>query len=320
MAVPTPGIHHVSSIAGDPQRNLDFYAGVLGLRLVKLTVNYDDPGTYHLYYGNERGDPGSIVTFFPWGREAAAGRVGIGQVAVTSLSILPHAIGFWVGRLIARGVRYEGPHRRFDDQVLSFKDPDGNQVELVGHASAGGWPGWNGGQIPAESAIRGIHSVTLLEADLDPPARVLSTVLGFKPTRSDGTRFRFEALGDYAIIVDVRAAGEFWSGTMGPGTVHHVAFRAPTAGEQERTRDQVMHAGLAVTPVLDRKYFRSIYYREPGGVLFESATDEPGFVVDEPLEALGRGLQLPAWLEGDRPAIEHRLEPLHPPHQAGIHP
>jgi catechol 2,3-dioxygenase-like lactoylglutathione lyase family enzyme len=320
MEVPTAGIHHVSSIAGDPQRNLDFYAGVLGLRLVKLTVNYDDPGTYHLYYGNERGDPGSILTYFPWGREAASGRVGIGQVAVTSLSIIPRAIAYWVGRLIAKGVKYEGPLRRFDDQLLSFRDPDGNQIELVGHGSADTRQGWSDGPVPADSAIRGIHSVTLLEAGLDPVGHVLSTVLGFRQTQSDDTRFRFEAPGDSASIVDVRAAGEFWSGTMGPGTVHHVAFRARTAPEQERTRDEVMRSGLAVTPVLDRKYFRSIYFREPGGVLFESATDEPGFLADEPVEALGHGLQLPGWLEGDRPVIEQRLQPLHPPVQAGIQP
>ena len=320
MAVPTAGIHHVSSIAGDPQRNVDFYAGVLGLRLVKLTVNYDDPGSYHLYYGDERGNPGSILTYFPWGREAAAGRVGLGQIAVTSLSIIPHAIAFWIGRLIARGVKYDGPHGRFDEQVLSFKDPDGNQIELVGHGSAENRRGWDGGPIPADSAIRGIHSVTLLEEDLDPPARVLSTVLGFTPTRSSDTRFRFEAAGDSANIVDVRAAGEFWSGTMGPGTVHHVAFRTGTELEQARTRDQVMHSGLAVTPTLDRKYFRSIYFREPGGVLFESATDQPGFTVDESLEALGSGLQLPPWLEGERAAIESRLETLYPPYQAGIQP
>jgi catechol 2,3-dioxygenase-like lactoylglutathione lyase family enzyme len=320
MPVATAGIHHVSSIAGDPQRNVDFYAGVLGLRLVKLTVNYDDPGSYHLYYGNERGDPGSILTFFPWGREAAPGRVGIGQVAITSLSIVPHAIAYWVGRLIAKGVKYAGPHRRFDDQLLSFGDPDGNQIELIAHESAATRPAWSDGPIPADSAIRGIHSVTLLEADLDPAAQVLSTVLGFRPTRSEETRFRFEAAGDSGNIVDVRAAGEFWGGTMGPGTVHHVAFRARSAEEQERTRDEVLRSGLGVTPVLDRKYFQSIYFREPGGVLFESATDEPGFLVDEPVESLGGGLQLPAWLMGDRPVIERRLEPLHPPHQAGIQP
>jgi glyoxalase family protein len=246
--------------------------------------------------------------------------VGIGQVTVTSLSIVPQAIAYWVGRLIAKGVTYEGPHRRFDDQLLSFKDPDGNQIELVGHASAENRQGWSDGPVPADSAIRGIHSVTLLEADLDPVAQVLGRVLGLRQTQSDAGRFRFEAPGDRANIVDVRAAGEFWSGTMGPGTVHHVAFRARSAGEQERNRDEVMRSGLGVTPVLDRKYFRSIYFREPGGVLFESATDEPGFLVDEPVEALGHGLQLPAWLEGDRPAIEGRLESLHPPSPTGIQP
>lgn len=313
----TAGIHHVSAIAGDPQRNLDFYAGTLGLRLVKLTVNYDDPGTYHFYYGNESGNPGSILTSFPWGKSAPAGRIGLGQVAVTSLSIMPAAIGFWIGRLIGQGIRYEGPSRRFADQVLAFKDPDGNQLELVAHASAEAAPGWAGGPIPLESSIRGIHSVTLLEDALEPTGQVLTGVLGFRPSGSEETRFRFEATGDVASVVDVRASGGFWSGAMGAGTVHHVAFRSATSETQELTRTQVLSAGLAVTPVLDRKYFQSVYFREPGGVLFESATEAPGFAVDEPLDRLGHALQLPAWLEAERPLIEQRLEPVVPPHEAG---
>lgn len=317
MPVSTPGIHHVSSIAGDPQRNVDFYAGILGLRLVKLTINYDDPGTYHLYYGNESGNPGSILTYFPWGRDAGVGRMGLGQVSVTSLSILPTAIAFWVGRLIAQGVRFEGPLRRFTDQVLAFKDPDGNQLELIGHASAEAGSGWGAGPVPWESSIRGIHSITLLEDELEPTAQVLTDVLGFRPTSSEDTRFRFQAGGDRANVVDVRAAGGFWSGAMGVGVVHHVAFRATTGEAHEQFRARVLSAGLAVTPVLDRKYFKSIYFREPGGVLFESATDTPGFTVDEPLDRLGGKLQLPGWLEAERPMIEQRLEPVVVPHQAG---
>jgi catechol 2,3-dioxygenase-like lactoylglutathione lyase family enzyme len=238
-------------------------------------------------------------------------------VSVTSLSILPTAIAFWVGRLIAHGVRYEGPSRRFTDQVLAFKDPDGNQLELVGHPSAEAGSGWGAGPVPMESSIRGIHSVTLLEDQLEPTAQVLTDILGFRPTGSEATRFRFQAGGDRASLVDVRAAGGFWSGAMGVGAVHHVAFRAASGEAQEQTRAQVLSAGLAVTPVLDRTYFKSIYFREPGGVLFESATEAPGFTVDEPLDRLGGKLQLPAWLEAERPAIEHRLEPVVAPYRAG---
>lgn len=319
MSEPTAGIHHVSTIAGDPQRNVDFYAGVLGLRLVKITINFDDPGTYHLYYGDESGNPGSLLTYFPWGSEAPAGRVGIGQIAVISLAIVPRAIAFWVGRLIATNVKHEGPFPRFGEQVLGFRDTDGNQVELVGTASAESRPGWKSGPIPAESSIRGIYGVTLLEGELEPAQRVLRDVLGFRQTKSEETRFRFEASGDLARVVDVRAAGGFWSGSEGRGTVHHVAFRAGDEERQLATRSAVLAAGLPATPVLDRKYFRSIYFREPGGVLFESATDGPGFAVDEPLEALGSGLQLPPWLEDQRPTIEHRLAPLHRPGRSGFH-
>ena len=320
MPVPTAGIHHVSSIAGDPQRNLDFYAGVLGLRLVKLTVNFDDPGHYHLYYGDGGGNPGSVLTYFPWGAQAAAGRAGVGQVAVTSLSIVPRAIAFWVGRLIAAGISYQGPEPRFQDQVLGFKDPDGNSIELVGHRSAEQQAGWTDGPVPAESCIRGIHSVTLLEEELGPTGQVLQDLLGFTPTRSDESRFRFESGGAIAGVVDVRAVGGFWNGTMGRGAVHHVAFRSKGGEHQRETREAALSAGIDVTPVLDRKYFQSIYYREPGGVLFETATDAPGFTVDEPLEALGSRLQLPAWLEGERPAIESRLARLYPPHRVRSQP
>ena len=318
MAEPTGGIHHVSTIAGDPQRNLDFYAGVLGLRLVKITVNFDDPGTYHLYYGDERGHPGSLLTFFLWGREAEPGRIGIGQISVVSLAIIPRAIAFWVGRLIAMNVKYEGPFSRFGEQVVSFRDPDDNQLELVGSAAAEGRPGRPGGPVPAESAIRGIHGVTLLEAELEPPQKVLSEVLGLRPTSSAENRFRFEAPGDLARVVDVRVAGGFWSGGEGRGTVHHVAFRAGDEEKQLATRAAVLAAGLPVTPVLDRKYFRSIYFREPGGVLFETATDGPGFAVDESPEELGSRLQLPSWLMDQRLTIERGLTPLHLPDRSII--
>lgn len=319
MPPATPGIHHVSTIAGDPQRNVDFYAGVLGLRLVKVTVNFDDPGTYHLYYGDESGNPGSLLTYFPWGSESPSGRVGVGQISVVSLAIVPRAIAFWVGRLIAMNVKYEGPFPRFGEQVLGFRDPDGNQVELVGVAGAESRAGRDSSSIPAESSIRAIHSVTLLESELEPAQRILGEVLGFRPTQSEEHRFRFEVPGSVASVVDVRVAGGFWRGSEGPGTVHHVAFRSEDEARQLETRASVLAAGLPVTPVLDRTYFHSIYFREPGGVLFESATDGPGFAIDESPAELGSSLQLPAWLADQRPVIEHRLQPLHLPGRGGFH-
>ncbi len=310
MSFPSAGIHHVTAIAGDPQRNLNFYAGVLGLRLVKLTVNYDDPGTYHFYYGDETGHPGSIVTFFPW-RDAPKGRSGVGQISILSLSILPEAIGYWVGRLIHYGVSYHGPERRWDETVLSFQDPDGMGLELVGHAGAEQRAGWSGGPVPAESAIRGVFGVTLLEHGLEPTGPILTDVLGFAATRSHETRFRYEAPGQGpGRVVDLRVAGGFWGGIMGVGTVHHVAYRVPDEPTQLQARSDILGAGLSATPVMDRRYFHSVYFREPGGVLFEIATDRPGFLVDEPMDALGTRLMLPAWLESTRPSLERQLPPI----------
>jgi glyoxalase family protein len=302
------GIHHVSSIVGDAQRNLGFYAGVLGLRLVKLTVNYDDPGTYHLYYGNGDGNPGSLVTFFPWGREGAPGRAGLGQVSVVSLSILPSAIAYWVGRLIGHGIPFERPSRRFDEQVLAFRDHDGLQIELVAHPSAEAVGGWAGGPVPPEASIRGVSGVTLLVDSLEPTGKVLTDALGFTPTKSEETRHRFEAGGSGpGNVVDVRSVGGFWEGSMGVGTVHHVAFRARDGDRQSEVRKAALSLGLSATKVLDRTYFQSVYFREPGGVLFECATDGPGFAVDEAPEHLGTSLALPSWLEPDRQAITGRL-------------
>lgn len=307
MSFPSSGIHHVTAIAGDPQRNLNFYAGVLGLRLVKLTVNYDDPGTYHFYYGDETGHPGSIVTFFPW-RDAPKGRSGVGQISILSLSILPEAIGYWVGRLIHYGISYQGPGRRWDETVLTFHDPDGMVLELVGHPGAEHQAGWSGGPVPAEAAIRGVFGVTLLEHGLEPTGPILTDVLGFGATRSGESRFRYEASGEGpGRVVDVHVAGGFWGGIMGVGTVHHVAYRVPDEPTQLQARSEILGAGMSATPVMDRRYFHSVYFREPGGVLFEIATDGPGFMIDEPMAALGTGLMLPAWLEPTRPSLERQL-------------
>lgn len=313
------GIHHVTAIASDPQRNLDFYVGLLGLRFVKRTVNFDDPHTYHFYFGDEVGTPGSIMTFFPWPR-AFHGRQGTGQVAVTSFAILPGAVGFWVERLLQHGVKYEGPRKRSDgsgEQVLAFKDHDGLLLELVAHESAEARPVWeHAAGIPREHAIRGFHSATLWEHQGDDTERLLVDVLGFRAVReANGTRRFAAGDGGPGTLVDVRTIGGFVSGQPGAGTVHHVAFRVTDDSAQLAVRSQVIQAGLQPTPVIDRDYFHSVYFREPGGVLFELATDQPGFAIDESRDKLGEKLKLPKQYEPHRAEIEAVLPPIHLPTQ-----
>ena len=310
------GIHHVTAIASDPQRNVDFYAGVLGLRLVKRTVNFDDPQTYHLYYGDEVGTPGSIMTFFPW-PGARRGRVGSGQVAVTSFAVVPGAIGFWLERLVRHGIKYQGPTKRGAgadaEQVISFVDPDGLMLEIVGHPGAESRPAWaDAPGIPREHAIHGFHGVTLWLDRSAASEKILTDTLGFRPVREDGSTRRFEAGdGGPGALVDVRTIGDFGRGVGGAGTVHHVAFRLPNDEAELEVRRQVTSAGLHPTPVIDRNYFHSVYFREPGGVLFELATNPPGFAIDEPVEHLGERLMLPPQYEPQRAEIEAVLPPIH---------
>ena len=303
------GIHHVTAIASEPQRNLDFYAGLLGLRLVKRTVNFDDPETYHFYFGDDVGNPGSIMTFFPW-PGAKRGRQGTGQVAVTSFAVLPGALAFWVERLVRHGVAFEGPTK----QVVSFKDHDGLMLEIVGHAGAQDRPAWAAPGIAREHAIHGFHRVTLWVEEGDDTERVLVDTLGFRAVSEDGSTRRYAAGdGGPGRIVDVRSVGGFLRGVGGAGTVHHVAWRVTDDREQLEMREQVTKAGLEATPVIDRHYFHSVYFREPGGVLFELATDPPGFGIDEPVERLGERLMLPVQYETHRAEIEAVLPPIHLP-------
>jgi glyoxalase family protein len=281
MSAVTTGIHHVTAIAGEPQRNVDFYVGLLGLRLVKKTVNFDDPGTYHLYYGDGDGSPGSIMTFFPW-PGAPQGRVGAGQLTVTSFSIPAASLGYWTERLVAAGEESR--------------------------------EGWAEGPAPAEHAVRGFHHVTLAVADPSRTGELMTETLGFRNTGEAEGRTRYEAGdGGPGSTVDVADGTGFPRGTMGVGTVHHVAFRVPDEETQLELREEVGALGYNVTPVLDRNYFRSIYFREPGGVLFEIATDPPGFAADEEPEHLGESLKLPPWLESRRDRLEDVLPPLHVP-------
>jgi catechol 2,3-dioxygenase-like lactoylglutathione lyase family enzyme len=319
MLVPS-GIHHVTAIASDPQRNIDFYAGVLGLRLIKRTVNFDDPTTYHFYFGDEIGRPGSLLTFFPW-PNARRGRQGAGQAAVASFAIVPGSVGFWLERLMRRGVEFEQPVTRFDgERVIALKDPDGLLLELVSHQRVAGQceaaPGsaGTGTQIPSAHAIRGLYSVTLWQDGHQQTEELLTGLLGFRLVREQGSIFRYTSDDSRpGSIVDIRLVPGLWPGVMGAGTVHHVAFRAADDAAQASVHDVLQSSGYNVTPVLDRDYFRSVYFREPGGVLFEIATDGPGFTVDEPADTLGSSLKLPPWLEARRFEIEALLPNIHLP-------
>lgn len=313
------GIHHVTAIAGEAQRNLDFYAGFLGLRFVKRTVNFDDPHTYHFYFGDEAGTPGSIITFFPW-PNARRGRQGTGQIAVTSFTILPSAIGFWLERLVRHNVAFEGPTRRWagagrQELVLAFKDHDGLMIQLVGHPAAEARPAWaHAAGIGVDQAIHGIHTVEMWEEHGDATERLLVDTLGFFAVDEEGGTRRF-AVGDGGpgSIVDVRTVGGFMRGTGGVGTVHHVAWCVDDDDDEIALREHVIAAGIHPTPVIDRTYFHSVYFREPGGVLFELATRQPGFTLDETLDALGTQLRLPPQYEPRRAEIESMLPPIHLP-------
>lgn len=303
-------LHHITAIADDPARNLAFYRDVLGLRFIKRTVNFDDPGTYHLYYGDETGTPGTILTFFPY-VGAQKGRHGTGQAEEIAFAIPPAALGFWIERLGAKGIECEPPTKRFDETVLAFRDPDGLLLELVTDPGAAALPGYAAAGVPEEHAIRGFRGITLWLDDVAPTARVLTEVLGYQAGPVDGARHRFtHPGGGLASVIDLRSAAGFWRGAQGAGTIHHVAFRAASDAEKAESSRALAGLGLRVTPQQDRNYFRSTYFREPGGVLFEIATDDPGFLIDEPKDRLGEALMLPARYEKHRAEIEAVLPKL----------
>jgi glyoxalase family protein len=303
------GIHHVTAISGRASRNLEFYTRVLGLRFVKKTVNFDDPGTYHLYYGDEQGHPGTILTFFPW-EHAAAGRNGDGLTEETAFRVPAASMGYWTHRFIEHGVAHEALEKRFGEPVLAFTDPDGMKLALIGTADAGE-PAWSAG-IPAEHAIRGFHGVTLMLAEGARTGAILTDVLGFKQIAREGSFTRYRSPDDVpGNTVTIRETGGFLPGRLGRGSVHHIAFRAGDDAEQAAMARKLAKAhGMHPTQQLDRQYFRSVYFREPGGILFEIATDQPGFAVDEPVATLGRDLKLPPFLEARRVKIEAVLPPL----------
>jgi glyoxalase family protein len=304
-----PGIHHVTAISGKAARNLDFYTRGLGMRLVKKTVNFDDPGTYHFYYGDEVGHPGTILTFFPW-EHAAPGRAGVGLTQQTAFRVPAGAMGYWTHRLIEQGVAQEALEKRLGESVLPFTDPDGMSLALVGVPGAEAEPGWSNG-VPAEHAIRGFHGVTLMLDDAARTGAILTDVLGFSPAGQQGPYLRFRSNEPAGGVLDIREAKGFLAGKMGRGSVHHVAFRAADdAAQADMARKLTEQHGVHTTEQMDRQYFRSVYFREPGGIIFEIATDQPGFAIDEPVASLGHDLKLPQFLEPHRKEIEAVLPPL----------
>ncbi|MBE2214582.1 MAG: ring-cleaving dioxygenase [Opitutaceae bacterium] len=306
------GIHHVTAIASDPQRNVDFYAGLLGLRLVKKTVNFDDPSAYHLYYGDTNGAPGSIVTFFYWPGGAGRGRVGAGQSTRLSFSAAPESLTYWVERLTAHGVAALR-QIRFGEDVVTFVDPDGIPIEIVG-AVGDSRNGWSGAGVPQEHALRGLHTTELTVTRAEPTTQLLTGVMGYRHVRSEGGRARYATvLRTPGTFIDVIAGADAVEGIGGVGTIHHVAWGVVDDAAQKNAHALLTGAGFVVSPVRDRSYFRSIYYRERGGILFEIATDIPGFAVDEPVDSLGTALKLPGQFEPARREIEALLPPLRAP-------
>ncbi|KAB7513267.1 ring-cleaving dioxygenase [Halosegnis rubeus] len=302
---PIQGLHHVTSMASDPDETVRFLRDVLGLRLVKQTVNFDDVTTYHLYFGNETGEPGTALTIFPFG-EGQSGTVGAGQVETTAFHVPTGSLDYWADRLDSHDVDRDEVTDRFGEQVLGFRDGDGLRYELVASDASSVEP-WAGSDVPTEHAICGFHSVTLALVDTAETAGLLQ-FMGYEQTAEEGAYTRFETEGDRATIVDLHETSD--RGQPGLGTVHHVAFRVPDDDGQFAWREALSEEGYGVTEQKDRQYFRSIYFRERGGILFEFATDGPGFTADESVDELGETLKLPEWLEGDRERIESSLSEL----------
>lgn len=304
------GIHHVTAIASDAQRNLDFYAGILGLRLVKKTINFDAPEVYHLYYGDEEGHPGTIMTFFPY-QGIPKGRIGKGQLTATSFSVAEKSLDYWLKRLDGFGVIRKDPQNRFDEIFVACIDGDGLEIELVFN-NKDQRKGFSKGHIPAEHAIKGFYGITLTVEGYERTAELLMNQMDHEEIEKAGNRFRYSSHQKPGDFVDILCCPDALRGIGGAGTVHHVAFATENDSTQIEARQKLIKNGIDVTPVLDRQYFHSIYFREPGGVLFEIATIPPGFAIDEDPDHLGEALKLPPWQEPYRKNIEQNLMHLYP--------
>lgn len=302
----TTGIHHITAIVGHPQENVDFYAGVLGLRLVKKTVNFDDPGTYHLYFGNQGGEPGTIITFFPWAN-AFQGKIGAGQVGVISFVVPTGALSFWENRLGKLNINF-AKEQRFNETYITFEDPHGLQLELV-ERQAGKQNDFAFGDVTPEVAIKGFAGATLLSARPEQTAKTLEEVMGLEKVGEEGDFTRFRSSSELGNIIDLKTT-PLGRGEMGVGTVHHIAWRANDDQDQVEWQEFVRNQGYGVTEVKDRNYFNAIYFREHGEILFEIATDPPGFAHDESLETMGENLMLPAQYEQHREKVEESLIPF----------
>lgn len=303
------GLHHITAIASQAQRNYDFYTKVLGLRLVKKTVNFDDPGTYHFYFGDEIGSPGSILTFFPW-EGIQKGLAGVGMATEIGYSVPADSLSFWEQRLKELKVKHQPVAERFGQQFLSLEDPDGLFLNLVAVAADSRKP-WTTADVQASEAIKGFYSVALTVRNLAPTAKVLTDLLGYRLLQQDGSRYRFvtDAIST-ANVVDVVEDPTGHRGVNAGGTNHHIAFRVKDDNILMAFREKIEGAGLHITEKIDRNYFYSLYFREPGGVLFEIATDNPGFATDESVDQLGTNLMLPPQYEKHRSAIENALPAL----------
>ena len=308
------GLHHVTAIASDPQRTLDFYVGLLGLRFVKRTVNFDDPASYHFYFGDARGTPGTILTFFAW-PGARRGIRGTGQIESPAFAIPPNSIGYWLDRFKEHHVPAEKTPARFGEEVLRFADPDGLAIELIASISSAGFEPWADSTVPVEHSLRGFHGVSIALEGYEQTATLLTETFGYRLVERLNNRFRLAAPSEAGAgrIVDLLCRPDGSPGRVAAGSVHHIAFRARDDAEQLVWRERLVDLGYNVTPVIDRTYFHSIYFREPGGVLFEIATDPPGFTLDESLEELGDQLRLPPWLEPTRSQVEEVLPAIKVP-------
>lgn len=302
------GLHHITAIAGDAKRNFDFYSKVLGLRFIKKTVNFDDPGTYHFYFGDEVGSAGTILTFFPWGEGIQQGRKGAGMATEIGYSVPKGSLGFWQERFEKYNVIYNKPAEKFGEKYLTFLDPDGLKLELIESKTEDERKPWETDEVKADVATRGFHNVTLTLNSIKATAAILTEIFGYKLIEQDVNRYRYatDAVENAAIIDLVELADEK-HGHVANGSVHHVAFRVKNDEILMYFREKIEAFGLSITPQIDRQYFHSLYFREPGGVLFELATENPGFMIDETLEELGKNLKLPAQYEGNRAEIEAHL-------------
>ena len=306
-------LHHVTCIAGDPQENYDFYTGVLGMRMVKRSVNRDVPGTYHLFYADAAGHAGTDLTFFPW-PEMAPATPGVGLASEVGLAVPAGSLAYWHERLGTAGVTVDEPITRFGENVMAFVDPHGLRVALVETSDAREFTPWGDSPVPADRQVLGLHSMRLVERDVESTTRFLTTILGFSELGSEDGWQRFVLPGARSgRIIDIRGEPAMARGKWGTGGVHHLAWRVPDDATELAVRERVEAAHRRPTPVIDRFWFKSVYFLEPGGVLFELATDGPGFAIDEPAETLGEHLVLPPWLEPRRREIEAALPPLRAP-------